>query len=266
MAITQITNHVTAAQSRLIQQYKDSTNLKDLIEDLFGTQVQEIENVFWDLLSRLDINSMVGTQLNNLGTIVGQARNGQTDTAYRLFIQAKVGVNVSESEASRIIDVWKLISLADIVYLFEAFPAEVDIYYDTSFNPPQALIDLAFQLIQNVVGAGVAVGFIARINNVNDFGFDGAANSLGFGTFISQGTNTSVVANRLIDAGATFQTDGVAAGMVVYNTDDDTRAAVISVPLETQIILAPNIFTATPKGYYINENTGGTLSFIDAAV
>lgn len=264
--ITQITDHVSAAQNRLIQQYKDSVNLKGLIADVSGTQTQELEDVFWDLLSRLDINTMVGQQLNNIGTIVGQARNGQTDAIYRLFIQAKIGVNVSESEANRIIDVWKLISLASIVYMFEAFPAEVDIYYGTSLNPPQSLIDLAFQLIQNVVGAGVAVGFIARINNVNDFGFGGAANSLGFGTFISQGTNTSVIANRLVDAGATFLTDGVAAGMVVYNTDDDTQSIVISVPFETQISLVPNIFTATPKGYYINENAGGALSFIDAAV
>lgn len=260
--ITQITDHVIAAQNRLIQQYKDSTNLKDLIEDLFGTQVQEIEDVFWDLLSRLDINTMVGQQLNNIGTLPGQARNGQTDAIYRLFIQAKIGVNVSESEASRIIDVWKLITQANLVHMFEAFPAEVDLYADVALDP--ALADLAFALIQDVVGAGIAVGFVGVINNVDDFGFEGSANSLGFGSALSQGTNTSTSANKLIDSGATFQTDLVDNTMVIYNTDESTVANIVSVDSEIQLTLDADIFGSSPKDYYVNENVGGKLSYIQA--
>jgi hypothetical protein len=260
--ITQITDHTLAAQNRLIQQYKDSTNLKDLIEDLFGTQVQELEDVFWDLLSRLNINTMVGTQLNNIGTIVGQARNGQTDAIYRLFIQAKIGVNVSESEASRVIDVWKLITQANIVHMFEAFPAEVDLYTDVALDP--ALVDIAFALIQDVVGGGIAVGFVGVINNVDDFGFDGAPNSLGFGSALSQGTNTSTSANKLIDSGATFQTDLVDNTMTVYNTDDSTVANIVSVDSEIQLTLDADIFSSSPKDYYVNEDVGGKLSYLQA--
>lgn len=260
--IIQITDHILAAQNRLIQQYKDSTNLKGLIEDLFGTQVQEIENVFWDLLSRLDINTMVGRQLDNIGSIVGQARNGQTDIVYRLFIQAKIGVNVSESEASRIIDVWKLITQANLVHMFEAFPAEVDLYADVALDP--ALVDLAFALMQNVVGAGIAVGFVGGINNTDDFGFEGSVNSLGFGSALSQGTNTSTSTNKLIDSGATFQTDLVDNTMMVYNTDEATVANIVSVDSEIQLTLDADIFASSPNDYYVNEDVGGKLSYIQA--
>ena len=260
--ITQITDHDVAAQNRLIQQYKDSTNLKNLIEDLFGTQVQELEDVLWSLLSRLDINTMVGQQLNNIGTIVGQARNGQTDAIYRLFIQAKIGVNVSESEASRVIDVWKLITQANIVHMFEAFPAEVDLYTDVALDP--ALVDIAFALIQDVVGGGIAVGFVGVINNVDDFGFDGAPNSLGFGSALSQGTNTSASANKLIDSGATFQSDLVDNTMTVYNTDDSTVANIVSVDSEIQLTLDTDIFGSSPKDYYVNEDIGGKLAYLQA--
>lgn len=260
--ITRITDHVLAAQNRLIQQYKDSANLKSLIEDLFGTQVQEIENIFWDLLSRLDINTMIGTQLDNIGTIVGQARNGQIDAIYRLFIQAKIGVNVSESEASRIIDVWKLITQANTVHMFEAFPAEIDLYADVALDP--ALADQAFALIQNVAGAGILVGFVAVISNFGDFGFQGSFNSLGFGSALSQGTNTSVSVNKLIDSGATFQTDGVDNTMTVFNTTDSFRTTIVSVDSEIQLTLNTNIFSSSPKDYYVNEDVGGNLAYIQA--
>jgi hypothetical protein len=261
--ITQITDHVSAAQARLIQQYKESPNLKGLIADVSATQIQELENAFWGLLSRLDINTMVGLQLDNIGTIVGQARNGQSDAVYRLFIQAKIGVNVSESEATRIIDVWKLITQSSLVHMFEAFPAEVDLYSDVALDP--ALAPIAFALIQDVVGAGIRVGFAGIIGNVDDFGFEGSTNALGFGGALSQGTNTSVVANKLIDTLATFQTDLVDNTMVVYNTDDSTVANIVTVDSEIQLTLDADIFGSTPKDYYVNKNIGGKFSYIQAS-
>lgn len=60
---------------------------------------------------------------------------------------------------------------------------------------------------------------------------------------VSTGTTTSTSSGKLIDTGATFQTDGVTKGMQVFNTTDSTTALVSSVDSETQLTLSSDIFT-----------------------
>lgn len=270
MRSTQITTHESDALARLLYQYKGKPKLESLIKDIITTQTQELENAIIPLFSRLNINDSIGLQLDNIGTIVGQPRLGLLDTVYRLFLKAKIGANVSESDIPRVIDVWKLITNANIVQLLEAFPAEVDLYYDVPLD--DSLTVLAFDLIQTVVGAGIAVGFIAVFENGNAFTLDGDVvgddgtidTLLGLGAALSQGSNTSVSANKLIDSGATFQSDGVDNTMKVYNTSDDTESEIASVDSEIQLTLDVDIFTASPKDYYVNENTGGKLAYLQA--
>jgi hypothetical protein len=271
MRSTQITTHETDALNRLLYQYKDKSNIESLIKDICATQIQDLENVLFQLFSRLDIDASVGVQLDNIGEIVGQSRSGLSDTVYRLFLKARIGANVSEGDIPRVIDVWKLITRSNIVELREVYPAEVDLYYDVPLDTD--LIDLAFALIQKVVGAGILVGFIAVFFNGNAFTCDGEVVGndgeidplLGFGSALSQGSNTSISANKLIDSGATFLTDSVDNTMLVYNTSDENKADIVSVDSEIQLTLDADIFTATPKEYYVNENTGGKLSYLQAA-
>ncbi len=270
MRATPITTHETDAIARLLYQYKDKPNIESLIKDLFTTQIQELEDAIIPLYTRLSIDDSIGVQLDEIGEIVGQERLGLQDDAYRVFIKAKIGVNVSESDIPRVIDVWKLITNATINQLIETFPAEVNFYYDVPID--DSLKDLVFLLMQKVVGAGIGVGFLAVFVVGNAFtldgdvvGDDGAIDTLlGLGAALSQGSNTSVSANKLIDNTATFQTDLVDNTMIVYNTSDNTVANIVSVDSEIQLTLDADIFTATPKDYYVNENTGGQLSYLQA--
>lgn len=68
----------------------------------------------------------------------------------------------------------------------------------------------------------------------------------------SSGTNTGVTANKLVDSGATFQTDGVAVGDPVTNTSDNLITTVSAIDSETTLSLDDNIFTATPKNYSVD--------------
>lgn len=67
---------------------------------------------------------------------------------------------------------------------------------------------------------------------------------------ISLGTATSTSAGLLIDAGATFISDGVTAGMTVENLTDSTIALVASVDSQTQLTLTTGgVYTAAiPTG------------------
>jgi hypothetical protein len=67
----------------------------------------------------------------------------------------------------------------------------------------------------------------------------------------ASGTNTSVSANKLVDSGATFVTNGVAINDIVVNDTDNTRTTVSNVDSETQLSLNADIFTATGKSYRV---------------
>jgi len=57
------------------------------------------------------------------------------------------------------------------------------------------------------------------------------------------GTTTSAVANKLVDSGATFTTDGaVFVGARVVNTTDSTSAKITAIDSNTQLSLSANIF------------------------
>lgn len=259
--VTQITTHNADARARLLQQYKGKVKIEGLLDALGSDQIQDLEDAIFGLNTRLDIDSSSGIQLDNIGEIVGRARSGQSDTIYRLFLKATIGRNVSESEAERVISVWKIITQGTIIQLLEAFPAEVALYSDVELDV--SLVDIAFALMQDVVGAGIRVTPTAVL--VEDgFGFDGNPDALGFGSSISQGSATSTSAFKLIDTLATFQTDLVDNTMLAMNDTDGTQSTIVSVDSEIQLTLTSDIFTSGEE-YYINENVGGRFSYIQGS-
>ncbi|MCK5610309.1 DUF2612 domain-containing protein [Candidatus Pacearchaeota archaeon] len=171
MRSTQITTHEEDGLNRLLYQYKGKTKLEDLIKDISTTQIQELENSSFQLFSRLSIDISEGVQLDNIGTIVGQPRNALDDVTYRLFLRAKIGQNTSEGEIEKVLDIWRLISGADNIRLMEVYPAEIWLYYDTVLA--EELVDMAFELMQNVVGAGIIVRFLISYDTDNAFAFAG---------------------------------------------------------------------------------------------
>ena len=64
------------------------------------------------------------------------------------------------------------------------------------------------------------------------------------------GTNTAVVANDLVDAGATFDTDGISVGDVVVNITAEKYAYVVDIAATT-LTLTDDIFLATPENYKV---------------
>lgn len=75
---------------------------------------------------------------------------------------------------------------------------------------------------------------------------------------ISTGSSTSVVSNELVDSAATFVTNNVAVGDVVYNTTSSSAATVVSVTNNTTIVLNANIFTGAGQVYTIYNNSAQT--------
>jgi len=203
---TQITTHNTDAKNRLLQQYKGKARIEGLIDAYIGDQIQAIEDALWPLFDRLDIDSQVGTQLDKIGEIVGQDRLGLEDDLYRIWLKAKIGQNVSEGDAERIISIWQLInSDATTIRLVEHFPAEVALYSDNAIDAVSELTTEAgdtittedgtpivviltaymsyiFDFMQKIVSGGVKLAYIAVFDPDNAFSFAGSdSNTGGFG-------------------------------------------------------------------------------------
>lgn len=69
-------------------------NITLLITALCGA-VQDVENALAQLYSQRALDVAIGTQLDVLGKIVGQARDGLSDDDYRRYIRARIAANRS---------------------------------------------------------------------------------------------------------------------------------------------------------------------------
>lgn len=79
-----------------------------------------------------------------------------------------------------------------------------------------------------------------------------------FPAVAQSGSNTSVVANQLVASAATFITNNVAPGDIVYNTTTNTAATVVSVTSETVVVLNANIFAASPNTFVVYQASSQT--------
>jgi hypothetical protein len=104
MTTTQITDHQTQALARLHEFHKNRTNIVAFINAITAPH-QDIENAMWQLFTERTIDTAIGVQLDDIGTIVGQPRNGLSDDDYRRHIRAKISVSQSNGRVFDIIAV-----------------------------------------------------------------------------------------------------------------------------------------------------------------
>lgn len=73
------------------------------------TPAQDIENAYQQLLTLRGINTAVGVQLDQVGSLVGQARLGLDDDDYRRYIRARIVVNRSNGKYEQLIQICRLV-------------------------------------------------------------------------------------------------------------------------------------------------------------
>ena len=152
--------------------------ISDLCNCFFGNQIQELENKARELLYILNIDKSEGTQLDNIGELVGQSRLGYNDTYYRILIKVKIGVNISEGDIERILTLWKLLSSSTNVELIEIFPAKIKLQTDEYLSDEIILFMKEFAKVALAGGVGIDT---IMITDPTKFGFQP-----GFGQFGSQ--------------------------------------------------------------------------------
>ena len=97
-------NHRAQGIARLIAQYVGKPRIETLI-GIFLDQIQEAENALFELATERFVENAIGVQLDGIGDIVGQERQGLGDDDYRPLIRARIKANNSEGTAPDIIGV-----------------------------------------------------------------------------------------------------------------------------------------------------------------
>lgn len=156
--LEQNTEHVVEALDRLLEQFKHRPNLEALISALIA-QVQDIENSAFDLYLQRWVDSAVGVNLDNLGELVGQPREGRLDGEYRRWIKARILVNRTNGHGDDLIRIAELvIGTLENFELTEYYPAAYNIVVYNYPDDPQTLFDIFF------AAKPAGVGFVLEVS------------------------------------------------------------------------------------------------------
>jgi len=117
-------NHVEEMQNNLVQQFKKKPVFEAILA-AFGNQIQDLETAHFEMLRYRWIVSSVGVQLDGLGSIVGESREGRGDEEYRAAILVRVLINLCEGTPEEIITIMS--DLVGDVELREYYPAALTV-------------------------------------------------------------------------------------------------------------------------------------------
>jgi uncharacterized MnhB-related membrane protein len=193
MIATQITSHVQQALDRLLQQYKGQPRLQALITALVS-QVQDLENAIFSLNGGRQVFGSFGEQLDNLGTIVGIARNGLSDSVYLIFILGTIAENNSDTTMDVMTNIVSTLFSVTSVFARDLYPAAVAFGVgSTSLDP--SLYNTVIAIIEASLGAGIGLAYVSSFNATDPFRFKGIGEPNKFSGFA--GVSPSVAGGKL---------------------------------------------------------------------
>jgi hypothetical protein len=103
-----IVDHVEQAQGNFISQYRDKPRFNAKTAAIV-VQLQEIENAIYDLWLSSWIDTAEDQQLDDIGDLVGQKRQGFIDEDYRPLIKARIKTNRSDGQIEQMNEILNLI-------------------------------------------------------------------------------------------------------------------------------------------------------------
>lgn len=149
-----VEDHREDALALLLTQFQDKPRLAAVL-CAFVDPAQETEDAAWQLLTERDLDTAVGAQLDMLGRLVGEAREGRADSEYRPFVRARVLINRSNGLPEEILRIVRVVTGSTVeLHLREHFPAAftVEVVGPIPFTPATLL-----RLLRASKAAGVRV-------------------------------------------------------------------------------------------------------------
>ncbi len=111
----------------LLEQYKNSENLKGMIDSM-NDQADDLEEALFEIRNLFYVDTAEGVQLDVIGSIYGVERDGLSDSEFRTLIKAKASL-VTSGEPESIINILKTLFGGTYVSYIPAYPAVPAAYY-----------------------------------------------------------------------------------------------------------------------------------------
>ncbi len=149
------------------------TNIKKFLTALL-VPAQDLENALQQLFTERGIDVAVGTQLDIIGKLVGQSRNGLDDDTYRRYVRARISTHRSAGTMSDVLKVSDLVIYDDDAsYLIRAVSNASFIIEVRGVVVDATLADVLFQMLRNTVSAGVRFELVTSASPLDEtFRFD----------------------------------------------------------------------------------------------
>ena len=130
--IDHVTDHTTQALDLLLERFKGKPNLAAFLS-AFMEQVQDIEDAIVALADSRIIDKAQGAQLDRIGRIVGQERGARADDVFRMYIKARVRLNLSSGRPDDCLSIVRLLVDADVGLLYED---EDELFFQITADKP----------------------------------------------------------------------------------------------------------------------------------
>lgn len=177
MTIKYVSDHVLDGLDRVISRFDHSPRLRGFIAALLD-QVQEVEGVLLDLFYSRTLDGATDAQLDVIGRVVGEPRDGLDDAAYRRFIRARLSVNLSQGERERLKDIVRATAGTDDVQFVPNYPAAFVVYYLTRTPLSASVRNRIKAMLLDATGSGIGLDLVEADEDYFGFAEDDAA--LGF--------------------------------------------------------------------------------------
>jgi hypothetical protein len=172
-------DHVIAALALILEQDKTRERFKKLVS-IAVTPLQDVEDVLWEIHEGRNIDSAEGVQLDQLGAIVGEFRQGRSDDVYRLWIRARGYANRAAGRPDDFLFILRLLLEPDATIEWVQLPTRDAEAYVTVTNTDIDLTQV-LEILQLVKPAGVALFFEGSAYPPEDtFAFAGPTAGAGF--------------------------------------------------------------------------------------
>lgn len=133
---------------------------------VFSDQIQVLEDNAADVKFLRQFSSAENAQLAEIGTMVGENRQGKTDANYRIAILARINANASRGEPERIITALHQIQNTTVIHYTERYPATINLAFAAPTTVPGLI-----PYLQKVCPGGVGL-VVEQIHLTKPFRFD----------------------------------------------------------------------------------------------
>ncbi len=131
--LEQVTDHEEQGYGLLLEQFSEKPRIAAKLAS-YTQEVQELEDAAWGVRIGRFLDNAEGAQLDVIGNLVGQPREGRADNVYKVLIAGKIRVNWSRGRANDIIAVVRLVQGSENTHRYrDVYPASLEIIFQNDF-------------------------------------------------------------------------------------------------------------------------------------